>query len=51
MTKKSTALFSFMYSTWTRYNVFIELAKGKSPVLKTILQFMTKELPKKRLFL
>lgn len=43
-------VFSFMYSTWTRYNVFIELAKGKSPVLKTILQFMSKELPKGTLF-
>ena len=39
-----------MFSTWTRYNAFIELAKGESAVLKTILQFLTKELPKGTLF-
>ncbi|CAG5113675.1 Oidioi.mRNA.OKI2018_I69.chr2.g7765.t1.cds [Oikopleura dioica] len=39
-----------MYSTWTRYNAFIELAIGESNVLKEIVKFLAKELPKNTLF-
>ena len=37
-----------MYSTWTRYNAFIELATGETSILKEIMKFLASQLPKER---